>query len=236
MKFTMTRRTLLKGALMSPAVSLPIVFSQNGSSKTPTNNPDVHHYFTAAEFDFIDAAVERLIPADSLGPGAKEAGVASFIDRQLSGSYGRAETWYMRGPWEKGTKEQGYQLRLNPAQLYRAAIRDIDAYCQHTYGNKNFAQLDAGTRDQVLTGLEKDEIKLANVPAKQFFEMLVQNTTEGFLADPMYGGNRDFIGWKLIGFPGPRYNYAKEIEQYGKRYAMPTVGILGRDGKAVAKA
>ena len=55
--------------------------------------------------------------------------------------------------------------------------------------------------------------------------MLVQNTVEGFLADPIYGGNRDFFGWKLIGFPSPRYNYVSEIEQYGKKYDMPFVSI-----------
>ncbi len=65
--------------------------------------------------------------------------------------------------------------------------------------------------------------------------MLLQNTVEGFLADPMYGGNRDFIGWKLIGFPGPRYDYTDEIEQYNKRYTLPPVGILGRDGKRLMR-
>jgi gluconate 2-dehydrogenase gamma chain len=67
------------------------------------------------------------------------------------------------------------------------------------------------------------------VPAKEFFKILWSNTQEGFLADPEYGGNRGFAGWKLIGFPGPRYNYVAEIEQYGKRYEEPTVGLLGRD-------
>ena len=65
--------------------------------------------------------------------------------------------------------------------------------------------------------------------AKAFFDMLWQNTKEGFFADPMYLGNRNFVGWKLIGFPGPRYNYVDEIEHYGERYALPTVGLLGRD-------
>lgn len=47
----------------------------------------------------------------------------------------------------------------------------------------------------------------------------------------MYGGNRDFAGWKLIGFPGPRYNYVREISQYGQPYDLPPVGLLGRDGR-----
>jgi gluconate 2-dehydrogenase gamma chain len=63
--------------------------------------------------------------------------------------------------------------------------------------------------------------------------MLLKNTQEGFLADPLYGGNRGFTGWKLVGFPGPRYNYMFEITQYGKPYPLPTVGLLGRNGQLV---
>jgi gluconate 2-dehydrogenase gamma chain len=83
--------------------------------------------------------------------------------------------------------------------------------------------------------LEKGEIDLAGAPAKEFFSMLWQNTGEGFFADPIYGGNRDFAGWKLVGFPGPRYNYVNEIEQYGKPYTLPTVGLMGRNGTPTRK-
>ena len=109
------------------------------------------------------------------------------------------------------------------------AIQDVDEYCRSSLGGKGFVQLGAASQDEVLKGLEKDEIQLARVPAKQFFDMLWHNTREGFLADPMYGGNQDFAGWKLIGFPGPRYNYVAEIDQYGKPYNVPPVGVLGRD-------
>jgi gluconate 2-dehydrogenase gamma chain len=187
-------------------------------------------FFTKPERRFIDAATARLIPSDSAGAGAKEAAVGEFINRQLAGPYGRADSWYMQGPWEKGLSGQGYQLKYSPAQLYRIAIRNINDYCKRTYANKDFAGLSSKDQDQVLHGLEKGDIKLADVPAKTFFTMLWKNTQEGFLADPMYGGNRNFAGWKLIGFPGPRYNYVNEITQYGKPYTLPTVGILGRDG------
>lgn len=200
-----------------------------GSLLPPAVTPGAFAYLTPAEIAFLDAAVSRLIPADELGPGAKEAGVTFFIDQQLSGSYGRAEAWYMQGPWKKGTEQQGYQLKLTPAQLYRAAIKDVDEYCRRTF-KKSFADLAAADQDKVLHGLEKGEIDLSNAPAKEFFTLLWENTGEGFFADPIYGGNRDFAGWKLIGYPGPRYNYVNEIEQYGKRYAMPTVGLAGRGG------
>src|SRR6185437_8087553 len=79
--------------------------------------PGALQFFTPEEAAFIDAAVARIIPADELGPGAKEAGVTVFLDRQLAGAYGRADTWYMRGPWKDGEKTQGYQSRLTPAHL-----------------------------------------------------------------------------------------------------------------------
>ncbi|MGH8164276.1 MAG: gluconate 2-dehydrogenase subunit 3 family protein [Rhodanobacteraceae bacterium] len=184
-------------------------------------------YLNDAEKHFLDAATERLIPGDAASPGANKAGVTVFIDRQLSGPYGMAETWYMRGPWPTGIEEQGWQSRLAPAQMYRVAIRNIQQHCQQQYG-KRFEALTTDQQDGVLHDLETGHLELPETSAKQFFQMLLHNTQEGFLADPMYGGNRDFVGWKLIGFPGPRYNYVTEIEQYGKPYTMPTVGLQGR--------
>lgn len=218
----MERRAFLKTIGVVPAVAaVPLQPIENPAAPGPG-------YFTTDETAFIDAAVSRLIPKDDLGPGAKEAGVTHFIDRQLGGPYGRAQTWYMQGPWREGAESQGYQLRLTPAELYRTAIADVDGHCKQAFG-KRFAELDTGEQDKLLKGLEKGDLKLARVPAKPFFDMLWQNTQEGFLADPMYGGNRDFAGWKLIGFPGPRYNYVAEIGQHGRGYDMPPVGIMGRD-------
>ncbi len=230
MKFISGRRQLLKAALVPAAVGaapLQFVRDATAAAAAPEATPV---YFSAAEFTWVEAAIARLIPDDALGPGAKEAGVAVFIDRQLAGPYGRAETWYMQGPWKQGTEQQGYQLKLTPAQLYRTAIADVDAYSQHANGGKTFAALDAPAQDGLLHALEGGKVELPNAPAKTFFAMLLQNTVEGFLSDPMYHGNRDFAGWKLIGFPGPRYNYVDEISQHGKRFTLPPVGLLGRDG------
>jgi gluconate 2-dehydrogenase gamma chain len=220
------RRSFLKtGIALVPGVAIaaaPVRFV--GNPAAPGG-----HFFNAGERDFVEAAIARLIPADDLGPGAKEAGVGDFIDSQLAGPYGAARTWYMQGPWSAGTPEQGWQSKLGPAQMYRAAIAATEAHCAGQYGGRRFAQLDAATQDKLLHDLEKGDIQLAQADAKAFFELLWQNTQEGFLADPMYGGNRGFAGWKLIGFPGPRYNYVEEIKQYGKRYTQQTVGLLGRD-------
>jgi gluconate 2-dehydrogenase gamma chain len=232
---SVSRRNLLKAAVTAPAVIIPLRLIGGISpaeAAPPAYAQPPEGYFSKAELVFVEAAVARIIPTDELGPGAKDAGVATFIDRQLAGPYGRAETWYMQGPWRNGTEEQGYQIKLTPAGLYRAAIRDIDASVRRTHADRTFAELPAGDQDAVLTALEHGKLELPNAPAKTFFDMLVQNTIEGFLADPVYGGNRDFAGWKLIGFPGPRYNYVAEIEQYGKRYEMPFVSVGGRDSGA----
>jgi gluconate 2-dehydrogenase gamma chain len=229
-----SRRKLLKAAILGPAaaaVSVEALKSAIPSAHAafePAYASPPARFLTTPEHAFVEAAVARIIPADDLGPGAKEAGVANFIDHQLAGPYGRAEGWYMQGPWRQGVDEQGYQLKLTPAQLYRAAIAAIDRHVRQQH-HKTFAQLDAAAQEAVLDGIDKGEIDIPGVPVRKFFEMLVQNTVEGFFADPIYGGNRDFIGWRLIGFPGPRYNYIVEIGQYGRKYDMPFVSLSGRD-------
>jgi gluconate 2-dehydrogenase gamma chain len=188
-------------------------------------------YFTPDEAAFIDAATQRLIPADALGGGANEAGITEFIDLQLAGAYGRAERWYMQGPWPHGTDQQGFQLKYTPAQIYRDSIGRVEAHCRQQHG-KPFAQLDPAQQDDLLHALEEGKVELGDIPARTFFAMLWQNTQEGYLADPAYSGNRDFAGWKLIGFPGPRYNYVEDIEQFGKPYQAPFVSLVGRDPSA----
>jgi gluconate 2-dehydrogenase gamma chain len=116
-----TRRLILKATLTLPIFS---VFGCMERAVQPAPPPQPV-YFTAAERDFIDAATARLIPDGEDGLGARAAAVTVFIDRQLAGPYGEAAAWYMEGPFANGTAEQGYQLALTPAQLYRAAIGDI---------------------------------------------------------------------------------------------------------------
>lgn len=189
------------------------------------DTPPARLFFTADERVFVDAAVSRLIPRDDLGSGAKEAGVTTFLDRQLASSYGSARTWYMQGPWSEGTSSQGNQSRLTPAQTYRAAIKAIDAFCCKTFNGKTFSQLSDSQQDAVLTRLEKGEIELESVKSNTFFEAFLQNTIEGFFSDPIYGGNRGMVGWKLIGFPGTRYDYRDYVSKHGEKLALSPVGL-----------
>jgi gluconate 2-dehydrogenase gamma chain len=170
-------------------------------------------YLTPAEAAFLDAAVERLIPTDELAPGAKDAGVTVYIDRQLSSSWGTHGRNYRAGPWLDGTPEQGFQSRLTPQEIYRIGIREINEHCRAAH-EKPFDQLASGKQDAVLKALEKDEVALPSLSSKLFFDLLWRNTEEGYFADPMYGGNRDKAGWKLLGFPGmPSSAYREHIDK-----------------------
>lgn len=236
------RRFMLSGALATSGVSLlglpettqaGIYRGAMPVGSTLAANPAAvsgsnYLFLSADEVAFIDAAVARLIPADALGPGALEAGCTLFIDRQLAGSYGRAANWYMQGPWPEGDAQQGLQTRMSPAETYRAGIGALNDYCRGRFNGQTFNALAPDEQDRLLAALEKGDPELPGVKAKAFFAVLLQNTIEGFFADPLYGGNRDMVGWKLIGFPGARYDHRDVVDKHGAPYTLPPVGILGR--------
>jgi gluconate 2-dehydrogenase gamma chain len=236
----LTRRRLLTAGVIVPVtgaaaarvIQREIPWQEDEASAPPaaTNAPAQNGYvfFAAAEGAFVEAAVARLIPKDDLGAGALEAGVPTFIDRQLASDYGRGASWYMQGPWGEGEATQGYQTRLTPAAMYRTAIRDIDDAVNKEGKAGTFAKLGADDQDRWLKQLEEGKVQLATADAKTFFEVLMQNTLEGFWADPIYGGNRDMVGWKLIGFPGARYDHSPYVTKHNERYPLPPVSIAGR--------
>jgi len=186
--------------------------------------PEAYAYFTEPEAVFMEAAVERLIPTDHHGPGGKEAGCAYYIDQQLAGRYGQGQTMYRHGPWGTALPTQGYQLRYTPAEVYRLGIAATNAYTNKVY-RKVFNALDGAHQDTVLTALQMGTIGFDDPPPKVFFGMLLGDTVQGFFADPMYGGNRDKVGWKTIGFPGVGAVYVGLVEQHNKPYVVEPQGI-----------
>lgn len=183
-------------------------------------------FFDAREWAFVQAAVDRLIPADAEGPGALDAGVPEFIDRQMETPYAHGALWYMQGPFQQGVPELGYQLKLVPRDIYRLGIAAVDRFCMKTHG-KAFADLDAATRDAVLGALEKSSAPVDDVPPAVFFGQLLQNTREGYFCDPVHGGNRGMAAWKMIGFPGARADFMDFVNQNGKPYPYGPVSING---------
>jgi gluconate 2-dehydrogenase gamma chain len=224
--------TVHDGELGAPPQKIhgAIPWMEGTADAPPEASGSGYVYFTPAEAAFIEAAVGRLIPNDPVGPGAVEANVPFFLDRQLSGPFGRGDHYYLGGPWPRGTPEQGYQMRYNPAQLYRAAVAAIDGYVHASFNVPVFAKLAEADQDRVLKGLESGEIKLDRVDSKTFFAMLLQNTKEGYFSDPIYGGNKDMSAWKMIGFPGAHYDYKEWVPRHGERVPYPPVGIKGRPG------
>jgi len=190
--------------------------------------PGPWQFFTPEEGTAIEAIVDRLIPPDPEAPGGKDAGCAVFIDRQLAGPYGSARGLYMRPPFMEGKPNQGQQEALTPAMRYRRGLAALDKHCRDSFAGKPFAQLSDAQKDETLTALEKGPLQLEGLSAKGFFEQILNNTREGFFADPVYGGNRDMAGWKMIGFPGARYDQRDWVERHNERYPLPPVGITGR--------
>ena len=235
--FRPTRRILLK------VIGVGLPAAAVGASSQPAGTPGstaaaaapitrggtgaehVAMFFNADEKVTVDAIMARLIPADDLGPGAKEAGATMYLDRQLSGAFGSGANFYRSGPFRPGTPEQGYQLALTPAECYRLGLAALDRACLSRHAGRRFSQLDAKTQDDTLAGLESGDFQIDGMPGPSFFQMLLDGAIEGFFSDPIYGGNRDMAGWKLVGFPGATASFANDIERYDVPYIRPPVSI-----------
>ena len=147
-------------------------------------------FFFFDEFNALDAMVARIVPGDEGDPVAREAGVTAYIDRALAGPY----------------KDWGLQ--------YHEGLRLVNAYALEAYGKKLHA-LAEDEQDAVVGALEAGKVPGFEDGGTAFFAMVWAHTIEGLLCDPAYGGNRDAVGWKLIGFPGAQYGYTAEQMQYG---------------------
>jgi gluconate 2-dehydrogenase gamma chain len=182
--------------------------TKDGSVKVPLR------FFTAEEARVVAAACERIFPSDNSGPGATEAAVVIYIDRQLAGPYGHDKYRYTKGPWVDSVPEHGYQGKENPQETYRQGIKSLGAF----------------------TSLSMDEQiqKLKAIEHTHFFQLLRTHTIEGMFCDPMHGGNAGLIGWQLIGFPGPQMSYRDEIDKhFGEPYRPKPASleqITGRRG------
>jgi gluconate 2-dehydrogenase gamma chain len=108
----------------------------------------------------------------------------------------------------------------------------LDAFCHATYAGKSYVQLPDAEKDRIITGMENGSLQLQGTSATPFFGILLQDTRHGFFADPVYGGNRDMAAWKMIGFPGARYDYRDWVERHNERYPHPPISVAGRNTSA----
>jgi len=134
---------------------------------------------TAAEAETLEVITARLIPSDANGPGALEAQAARYIDRALGGALASSQ------------------------DAYRSGLAAVDAYARTTKGAA-FARLSAADQDAVLRAMEANVASGFVPDASTFFNLVRAHTIQGTFCDPYYGGNADFVGWDLIGYPGVR--------------------------------
>ena len=185
-----------------------------------------YSFFNREEAKFIESAVSRLIPTDE-NPGGIEAGVPNYLDKQLGGAWGAGERLYLSGPWQTTRPGLGYQLPLTPGELFHTAVKAINA--ELTKSGQPFWEMQPDQQDDYLQKLEAGGIDLNGVPSDIFFTQLWGMTIEGFFCDPVYGGNKDMVAWKLIGFPGAYASYYDLIDQHGINFHRDPTS-LGQSG------
>ena len=213
--------TALSGAVSAPAQAQTAPPAKEASAPAP----EALLTLTATEAAFLSAAYDSLIPADKLSPSGTDCGLVIFIDRQLAGAWGGGAKLYRGGPFVQGKREQGYQLSLTPREFFAAGIKAANEWSRKTYG-KDFDRLAAAEREAALKAMDEGKAQFSEINAKQFFEMLLASAMEGFFADPIYGGNRDKVSWRMVGYPGlPAAYAAKALEYRGKKVVLEPQSI-----------
>jgi gluconate 2-dehydrogenase gamma chain len=172
-------------------------------------------FFNDEDAATVLAFAERLMPGAPGMPGARDADVLNYIDLALAGAYEDQQDFYRRG------------------------LAQLEAFCQNNY-KTSFVRLDAARQDAVISALEEGKAQGFTYPTAQaFFTTLRTHTIEGMFSDPVYGGNKDFAGWKLVGFPGAQPLFTTADMQSKEAFTrVPITGLQGQaksDSKAAPK-
>jgi gluconate 2-dehydrogenase gamma chain len=220
------RSFLLKAGLAGVAslASLPLPAGTTTPTPAPAVNsePSANAYLSLGpeEAAFVEGLVNILCPADELSPSGVDCGLAIYIDRQLAGPFGQGDRRYLRGPFRQGKPELGLQLPLTPEQFFKAGIAAVNAACVHTRG-KTFDQLVPASAEAVLKDIDAGRMTDDRLPLAAWFNDLAYPLFyEACFADPIYGGNRDAVFWKMLGYPGLPATHTVDMVRYrGKPYA-----------------
>lgn len=176
--------------------------------------PAGYAYLGLEEAAFVEAMVDTMCPADDLTPSGTDCGLATFIDRQLAGAFGSGDRLYMAGPWRAGKPQQGYQHPLDPRTFFSNGVIAAQAACQAANG-KAFQDLSPADRDAFLTAIASGKITAQNFGLAEWFNDLVDPLFEqACFADPIYGGNRNKVFWKMVGYPGLPAFHAEDVVTY----------------------
>jgi gluconate 2-dehydrogenase gamma chain len=228
------RRDFLKSTVAGGAAAATVALPPEAQAQLPlpaaaplaAPTQPGYAFLNLDEAAFVEALVDHMVPADELTPKGTDLGINIYIDRALAGGWGKGERLYMQGPWKTGTPSQGYQLALTPAQLFRAGIEATNVHCRKAYG-KSFDRLDEAQREEVLVGLSSGKLSFdGGLPARVFWATLYQTVVEGMYSDPIYGGNRNKAGWRMIGFPGAIAVHRENVEKFrDKPFPADPIGI-----------
>jgi gluconate 2-dehydrogenase gamma chain len=199
------------GAKLLPEAAAAQTQAQHAEATNPTHahthtDVDEHGaFFNDADAETVAAFAERLMPGAPGKPGARDAGVLNYVDLALAGAYADLQDFYRRG------------------------LAQLDTYCGRAYG-QSFVRLETAQQDEVIRALEDGKASEFTWPTAQaFFNTVRTHTMEGMFADPIYGGNKDFAGWRLIGFPGAQPLFTPEDLESRQAFTRePIVGLQGR--------
>ena len=212
----------------------------NLAAPPPTRQPQhlvVTSFFTRPEAETVEAMVARLIPGDETDPGALEASVPAYIDGKLADFRSFATPTYFQPPFAKpvpnptgpqpGARKAilvqakqlpryGFQGSSTPQDSYRKGLATLDKVSKKKYGAR-FADLPDKTQTKLLADMEDGKVA-GFKDSKDFFKMVLEDVYEGMFSDPLYGGNRDLAGWKLVGYPGAQRAYTEYELMHGPQH------------------
>jgi len=231
---TIRRRSFLQGAGLAgtaaaAALSGGLAGCATGQTTQTAEKPGAPTEplltLTPSEAAFLGAVYDTFIPADQYSPSGTDCGLVTYIDRQLAGAWGSGARFYRSGPFRTGKPEQGYQLALTPREYFAVGIAAANDWSRKTYG-KDFDRLAPPQREEALKTMDGGKAEFVDFNSKRFFETLYQSAMEGFFADPIYGGNRNKVSWKMVNYPGLPATYATKAEEYrGKKVSLPPQSI-----------
>lgn len=183
---------------------------------------------TQTDFDTLSAACERIYPKDEEGEGAIGLGVPYFIDNQLAAGYGYNDREYMQAPFIEGKAEQGYQTPMKRNDIFLEGVKSLEFTAQKRY-KKTFLALKGEEQDKILSDFEKNKIETIGFSSSYFFTLLRDMTLAGVFADPIYGGNDNKNGWRMIQYPGAQMSYIDKISsnEYFKIEPMSLADMEG---------
>jgi gluconate 2-dehydrogenase gamma chain len=190
-----SRRELLCGAAATLACSF-IPVASSAASPSPVS-PNV---FTAKERKTLQAMVSRLVPSDENGPGAIEAGCMRYIELALADAY-------------RSSKD-----------TYKSGLAALDSYANKISGTY-FTSLPPARQDEILTEFEQNLSATGFTESATFFKLVLAHTREGMFGDPSYGGNTNFVGWDLIGYPGPRLYVSPAMQKLDAKTPRSRVSV-----------